>query len=163
MLDPLRYTRSPYGGRRAGEWPIRYDPRDLSRVFVQDPGTGEWGVLPWRHAVGQERPFTDSLLAAARRIAAQELAGARPPKALLAKIVNKLIDETQDRARVGRDTRRASRDRLRTAQAANDRPAVELIDSPVDVAVEPIPHPNGDRTTPLAIEPLPSALEELDD
>jgi hypothetical protein len=165
VLDPLRYTRSPYGGRRVGEWPIRYDPRDLSRVFAQDPGTGVWGVLPWRHAVGPERPFTDSLLAVARRIAAAELAGARPPKALLAKIVNGLVDEAQDRARVGRDTRRASRDRLRTAQAAYDRPAPELSDPPsrADVTPEPTPHPNGDSPTPLVIEPLPSALEELDD
>jgi transposase InsO family protein len=70
-LNAYRNTRSPYQGRHAGKWPIRYNPDDASRVWFHDPDTGRWHALAWEHAARVRLPFSFEALAYARRLAAQ--------------------------------------------------------------------------------------------
>lgn len=61
-LNPYRDLRSPHKGRHAGKWPIRLDPRDLSRAYFKDPEDDVWRELPWRNHPSPHRPFNDKLL-----------------------------------------------------------------------------------------------------
>ncbi|MBT2467736.1 TnsA-like heteromeric transposase endonuclease subunit [Streptomyces sp. ISL-66] len=44
-LDPCRGVPAPRGGRHAGKWAVRRDPRDCRQVFIELEGT--WHALPW--------------------------------------------------------------------------------------------------------------------
>ncbi|GAA4259300.1 hypothetical protein [Dactylosporangium darangshiense] len=71
-LDAYREQRSAKGGRYAGRWVIRRDPRDARIVFFQDPNTHDWHQLRWTGLPPQDEvpSFSDArvseLLAAAR-------------------------------------------------------------------------------------------------
>jgi len=69
-LNPHRNRTSPYSGQRAGRWPLRVDPGDVSQVWFQDPGDGSWHPLRWEHADAVAGPFSDEALGYARRLAA---------------------------------------------------------------------------------------------
>lgn len=61
--------RSPYGGKYAGKWPFRYDPRDVSKVWFQDPYTAAWHEIPWHGAEeAGERVFDEALVAYAKKL-----------------------------------------------------------------------------------------------
>ena len=70
-LDGLRGTSSPYSHVK-GKWPIRFDPDDASRVYLQRPDDLSWSVLRWEHAVDIPAPFSIEALRYARRLAAAE-------------------------------------------------------------------------------------------
>ena len=57
-LNPYSNRTSPYGGRRAGRWPLRVDSGDVSRVWFQDPTNKRWHVLRWEHADAVGGPFS---------------------------------------------------------------------------------------------------------
>jgi putative transposase len=61
-LNKYRNRKSSYGGVHQGRWPLRFDPRDYSRVFFQDPDDGGWHELAWVDAPPNARPFNDILL-----------------------------------------------------------------------------------------------------
>jgi hypothetical protein len=71
-LDAYRDQRSAKGGRHAGRWVIRRDPRDARTVFFQDPQTHDWHQLRWTGLPQQDEvpSFSDArvseLLAAVR-------------------------------------------------------------------------------------------------
>ncbi|MGW0551910.1 transposase [Streptomyces altiplanensis] len=44
-LDPCRVAPAARGGRHAGKWAVRRDPRDCRQVFIELDGT--WHALPW--------------------------------------------------------------------------------------------------------------------
>jgi len=69
-LNGHRNETSPYTGRRAGRWPLRVDPGDVSRVWFQDPADSSWHALRWEHAGAVGGPFSDEALDYARRLAA---------------------------------------------------------------------------------------------
>jgi transposase InsO family protein len=69
-LNPYRNRTSPYTGRRAGRWPLRVDPGDVSRAWFQDPADSSWHALRWEHAGAVGGPFSDEALDYARRLAA---------------------------------------------------------------------------------------------
>lgn len=61
-LNPFRRLDSPYAELK-GQWPVRFDPRDLSWIWFFEPDDidaafGEWVPIPCRVARG-ERPFAD--------------------------------------------------------------------------------------------------------
>ena len=60
-LDAYRQQRCPLAALD-GKWPIRVDPRDLGRVWFQDPRDERFHELPWRHAREVARPFGGSAL-----------------------------------------------------------------------------------------------------
>jgi hypothetical protein len=70
-LEGLRGTSSPYLHAK-GKWPIRFDPDDASRVYLQRPDDLSWCVLRWEHAVDIPAPFSVEALRYARRLASTE-------------------------------------------------------------------------------------------
>ena len=60
-LDPYRQQRCPLPAFD-GKWPIRVDPRELGRVWFQDPRDERFHELRWRHAREVARPFGGSAL-----------------------------------------------------------------------------------------------------
>lgn len=68
ILGDYRNRKSPYGGMHAGKWPIRYDPRDLSRVFFFDEFSQQWHELAWLHDAGTHRPFNEATLGFAKSL-----------------------------------------------------------------------------------------------
>jgi Mu transposase, C-terminal len=69
-LNDFRRVRSPYGGKDAGKYPIRYDPRDLVVVYFYDfrPDKQQWLALRWRGARETQLPFTDVALGYAKAL-----------------------------------------------------------------------------------------------
>jgi hypothetical protein len=61
--DQVRNTPSPYGGRHKGLWTVRYDPRDLRRVFLLDRD-GVYQPLTWVGASRHTPCFNDRHAAA---------------------------------------------------------------------------------------------------
>ena len=70
-LDGLRGTSSPYSHVN-GKWPIRFDPDDASRVYLQRPDDLSWCVLRWEHAVDIPAPFSVEALRYARHLASAQ-------------------------------------------------------------------------------------------
>ena len=71
-LNPWRYRKkSPYHGEHEGDWPIRYNPDDISQVYFQEPNTHAWHVLRWIKAPDEPTPFSVDVWAYARRLARQ--------------------------------------------------------------------------------------------
>jgi transposase InsO family protein len=68
VLHEYHNTQSSWGGVHAGKWPIRYDPRDLSRVFFFDEPSSQWCELQWTHDHGEERPFNEATLSFAKAL-----------------------------------------------------------------------------------------------
>jgi transposase InsO family protein len=69
-LNPYRNRTSPYTGEHAGQWPLRVDPGDVSRVWFQDLADNAWHELRWEHADAVGGPFSSEALAYARQLAA---------------------------------------------------------------------------------------------
>ncbi|WP_406468951.1 transposase [Streptomyces sp. NBC_01594] len=75
-LDPCRVAPAPRGGRHAGKWAVRRDPRDCRQVFIELDGT--WHALPWNALPeGEQVPaFGDARVSELLKEAAR--AGLRP-------------------------------------------------------------------------------------
>ncbi len=71
-LTDFRNTRSPYLGRHAGKWPIRYNPDDATAVWFRNPDSGGWHRLDWEHARRLTQPFSFEALGYTKRLAAAQ-------------------------------------------------------------------------------------------
>lgn len=63
----MRNEPSPYGGRVKGKWTVKYDPRDLRRVFILDRD-GIYQPLTWIAASRHTPCFNDRHAAALARL-----------------------------------------------------------------------------------------------
>jgi len=130
-LDPYREQRSSSGGRHAGKWVIRRDPRDRRYVFFQDPRTHAWHPLRWTGLPPDDElpAFPDArvreLLAEARRRGLKPRSDAE----LLPVLLELLADHapvnrwpTQQRAAPKRRRTASAREAAQTAAAERDRP-----------------------------------------
>jgi Mu transposase, C-terminal len=116
-LDPYRQTRCPLA-RFDGRWPIRVDPRELGRVWFQDPREGRFHGLGWRHAREVERPFGASALGYVKRLLVDS-GMQRPSEEDIATGLARLLHELSDED-LFRD-RRARREAVRQAVIAEQR------------------------------------------
>jgi hypothetical protein len=119
VLDPYRQRRCPLPGFD-GKWPVRVDPRELGRVWFQDPRDGRFHELHWRHARAVERPFGASALTYVKRLLVE--AGMKRPSEEeiatgLARLLHELTDEDLFR------DRRARREAVRQAAISEQRRA----------------------------------------
>jgi transposase InsO family protein len=119
-LTDFRHKRSPYLGRQAGKWPIRYNPDDATAVWFRNPDTGEWHRLDWEHARRFTQPFSFEALGYAKRLAAAQ---DRFPDTVGA------LDELLGRWNVGLAASPA--ERRMALRLASQRAAVELPAPPV--------------------------------
>jgi hypothetical protein len=120
VLNRYRRRRSPLGAFD-GKWPIRVDPRELGRVWFQDPRDGRFHELRWRHARDVARPFGASALTYIKRLLVES--GLRRPSEEeiatgLARLLHELSDEDLFR------DRRARREAVRQAVIAEQRRAL---------------------------------------
>lgn len=123
---------------RLGKLDVRYDPRDVSHVYVRHPGTGE--LEPVGRRDGETAPITLWQHRAER--ARERALGARQPSRKVA--LRREIAEIADGARTAK---RARRDAARTRLAdAADKPYAAT-----GALAQPAPHPAGraKRTFPV--------------
>ena len=118
-LDAYRQQRCPLPAFD-GKWPIRVDPRELGRVWFQDPRDERFHELHWRHARRVERPFGASALAYVKRLLV-ESGMRRPTEEEIATGLARLLHELSDED-LFRD-RRARREAVRQAVIAEQRRA----------------------------------------
>jgi len=118
-LDPYRQQRCPLPAFD-GKWPIRVDPRELGRVWFQDPRDERFHALHWRHARQVARPFGASALAYVKRLLIDS-AMHRPSEEEIATQLARLLHELTDED-LFRD-RRARREAVRQAVIAERRHA----------------------------------------
>lgn len=118
-LDPYRQHRSPLAAFD-GKWPIRVDPRELGRVWFQDPRDERFHELHWRHARQVARPFGASALTYVKRLLV-ESGMKRPTEEEIATGLARLLHELSDED-LFRD-RRARREAVRQAVIAEQRRA----------------------------------------
>jgi hypothetical protein len=116
-LDPYRQQRSPLTALD-GKWPIRVDPRDLHRVWFQDPRDERFHELSWRHAREVARPFGGSALGYVKRLLV-ESGMQRPSEEEIATGLARLLHELSDED-LFRD-RRARREAVRQAVITEQR------------------------------------------
>jgi hypothetical protein len=118
-LNTMRNTPSPIAGARKGKYEVRYDPRDMRKVWLHHPKTLEFIELTWTgmaHAADLP-PFTDRHLAAIKReVKAADLA--LTDAEVLPRLLTLLKEETQ--AATGR---RAGASASRSQQDASKRSA----------------------------------------
>lgn len=121
-LNNYRNLKSPYRGANPGKWPIKYDPRDLSRVFFYDHETSTWHALNWIGATGEHRPFTDKLLSYAK---AKVLTGGgnRSNAPAVENALKDLLNRMDEEVMLGGKERRlAALNAIQSARAKNDQP-----------------------------------------
>ena len=116
-LDPYRQQRSPLTAL-GGKWPIRVDPRELGRVWFQDPRDERFHELSWRHARAVARPFGASALTYVKRLLV-ESGMQRPGEEEIATGLARLLHELSDED-LFRD-RRARREAVRQAVISEQR------------------------------------------
>lgn len=116
-LDPYRQRRSPLAAFD-GKWPIRVDPRELGRVWFQDPRDERFHELRWRHAREVARPFGASALSYVKRLLVESRMK-RPTEEEIATGLARLLHELSDED-LFRD-RRARREAVRQAVVAEQR------------------------------------------
>jgi putative transposase len=132
-LDRYRQQRSPLAAFD-GKWPIRVDPRELHRVWFQDPRDQRFHELRWRHAREVQRPFGASALMYVKRL----LVGSgmrRPSEEEIATGLARLLHELSDED-LFRD-RRARREAVRQAVIAEQRRAQTPAATKPSVAAAP--------------------------
>lgn len=137
-LNSFRKVTSPYAGKHKGKWPIRYDPRDLSRVFFLDPDTGLWNDLYRVGTANPHTPFNEATLSYAKALVV-ERGGNASNRDDVASALDALVSRIEGKELHGKEERRlAARRALHADQARRDRG---------DASVTPLPGPQ-DRLRP---------------
>ncbi|WP_344628519.1 hypothetical protein [Kitasatospora arboriphila] len=123
-LDDHRGRRSPRGGKHAGLWRIRRDPRDRREVFFEDL-SGRWHALRWNGLPpeGEVPAFSDArvdelLVEAARRGLAP-----RDDRDLLPVLLDLLGEHVPVEQWLGRRAEKAAGKRGRAGQAREEQRA----------------------------------------
>lgn len=117
VLDRYRQQRCPLSAFD-GKWPIRVDPRELGRVWFQDPRDERFHALSWRHAREVSRPFGASALSYVKRLLI-ESGMQRPSEEEIATGLARLLHDLSDED-LFRD-RRARREAVRQAVVSEQR------------------------------------------
>lgn len=139
ILHDYQNTQSSWGGVHAGKWPIRYDPRDLSRVFFFDEPSSQWCELQWTHDRSEERPFNEATLSFAKALLIKR-GGNTSDVDELAGTLNALLDRMCTPSESERKERRlAAINAMHSQQVQRDQPS-----------------PKGEKTAPDDEVPLVS-------
>ena len=160
VLNGFRHERSPFNGLHKGKWPIKYDPRDLSRIFFKHPDKGTWHELGRVGAEDTDRPFTDLTRDYAKRLVRERGGNSRNHEEL-----NRALDELlrryeRNELQGRREQRLAAVERARRSDVGRDRPAATTLLDDQDTEND-----DGLRTADLFefddLEPFPIAGVEL--
>ena len=134
VLIDYRNKKSPHKGAFAGKWPIRYDPRDLSQVYFEDPLLREWFALPRIGARSEERPFDQKTLAYVKTQFV-EFQGRSPNPTELNEAMDDFLQRIEDRYVKGKKERRIAAVRaMRATETARERVRSNVTTSPTPLA-----------------------------
>jgi putative transposase len=120
-LNPYRNQSSPYGGLAQGKWPVKYDPRNLSCVYFQDPESHEWAVLSWCDAADPARPFTDATLGYAKALLRTRGGNVKNHEAIAETLNALVVRMAQDELRGREERKLAAKAFLDLQQLRRDR------------------------------------------
>lgn len=155
ILDDFRNQSSPYSGRQPGKWPLRYDPRDYSRIFFYDHSLDQWHTLYWNGYTQTPRPFDEATLSYAKSLVLMRGGNVRNNEEMTAGLYELLnrIDDDVIAGRRGR--RRAAVNAVHASHAQRDRPSNPAPVAPDDEALLPgtMPHPRQVRSDDAEAEP----------
>lgn len=140
-LAPYRRLSSGLAARD-GRWEVRYDPYDVTRIWVRNHHHGGWITVPWTHLAMVAQPFADFTWRHARKIAAQRGVDDANETAVALVLAGLLR-----RAGQGPGTRRTLA-RTRTASAL--RPALPVPEPDPEPPAPPEPRPRQDGEPPGA-------------
>ena len=161
-LNPYRNRPSPYGGLTGGKWPIRYDPRDLSRVYFQDPETRELATLWWVDAAHPARPFTDATLGYAKALLRTRGGNVKNHEAV-AEVMNALVARIARDELGGREERKlAAKAFVQLQQMRRDRGGA-LGPTPATMSVDAKPVAESEVLEPSTIVPMRVARDDDDE
>lgn len=135
ILNDFRNKLSPYSGLYANKWPVRYDPRDLSRAFFFDYETNIWHTLHWIHSEGDHRPFNEATLSFAKALVISR-SGNPGNQDELAEALNALIDRMGVTPDNRKERRLAAVNAMHAQLAKGDRPKAENPYSEPDAEVQ---------------------------
>ena len=129
-LNPMRRQHSGVTAKR-GLWQVRYDPCDLSVVWVADHRRGGFVAAPWTHLPMVAAPFADYTWRHAQHLAARQGTGEQRETATARALADLLVQAGDGPGNEGDRLDRQVAARTRAAAAAH-RPPV-----PVDLAGAP--------------------------
>ncbi|QDN61418.1 transposase family protein [Streptomyces sp. RLB3-17] len=155
-------SKSPYA-HAGGAWPVRYDPRDMTQVYLHDPYTGDWHTLRWTHALTGLEPFTDITLRQVKQELRERGRDPQDQEAVLDALLDLQNRTDAAEASTARSRRARARDAERARAAARDKARTELVDSAADFpvkdshlrAVPPLPADDEEEVT-IDFDALPS-------
>ena len=126
-LNPYRRQHSGVAARN-GAWEVRYDPYDLSQVFIRNHHDGGWIRAAWTHLPMVSAPFADFTWRHARHQAPDT---GEPAETATARALADLLDRAGNGPETGQSTRQSKADRkvaARTRAAVSARPPLEPVD-----------------------------------
>jgi transposase InsO family protein len=158
-------SKSPYA-HATGAWPVRYDPRDMTQVYLHDPYTGDWHTLRWTHALTGLEPFTDITLRQVKQELRERGRNPEDQEAVLDALLDLQNRTDAAEASTAHSRRARARDAERARVAARDRARTELLDSAAEAsvkdshlrAVPPLPA-DDEGEDPIDFDSLPSYEE----
>lgn len=129
-LNGHRHRTSPHNGRHRGEWPVKYDPRDLSKIYFRDHGSGEWHELGWVGRTDPDRPFSDVTLRYAKQLI-KERGSNTKNHTELELVLGDLLERAERNEPHGRaEQRLAAKGRVHGWQVGRDRGGAALVQLP---------------------------------
>ncbi|WP_028808954.1 DDE-type integrase/transposase/recombinase [Streptomyces sp. 351MFTsu5.1] len=128
-------SKSPYA-HATGAWPVRYDPRDMTHVYLHDPYTGDWHTLRWTHALTGLEPFTDITLRQVKQELRERGRNPEDQEAVLDALLDLQNRTDAVEASTAHSRRARARDAERARVAARDRARTELVDSAAEALVK---------------------------
>ncbi|GGK35331.1 Mu transposase C-terminal domain-containing protein [Nocardia camponoti] len=90
-LNPYRRQNSGVASRN-GAWEVRYDPYDLSHVFIRNHREGGWIRAAWTHLPMVTAPFADFTWRHARRVVAESEPTGEPIETATARALADLLN-----------------------------------------------------------------------
>jgi transposase InsO family protein len=129
-LNPMRRQHSGVTAKR-GLWQVRYDPCDLSVVWVADHRRGGFLAAPWTHLPMAAAPFADYTWRHAQHLAASRDAGQERETGAARALADLLAQASDGPGTGGERVDRKIAARTRAAAAAHRPPvAVDLAAAP---------------------------------
>ncbi len=152
-LGPLRGQRSGVTAKK-NLWEVRYDPYDISRVWVRNHWDGGWITAAWKHLRGMPVPFGELAWQHARRVLA-ERGQDTATEAEIAQAASDLLDIAEqgppDKPKATRTDRRVAGRTRATAAAIWPRPEPRQDDPAPDVEDDQEPDEDLAPVIPLPV------------
>lgn len=137
-LHPLRGRKSQESGEAKGRWQVRYDPYNMSSIWVRGPG-GTWIEARWTMSGFTSRPFSLDVLRAAVRVGRQSYSQSKEGS-LTGQELLRNIERVQDGRNASRRERASSKTAQVSASLVPDLPVIEdedPADPPIDLSSIP--------------------------